>query len=746
MGAPTLIEQDLARIAMAAGRTYQTLEMLGDRNRRQGFLGEADLRQWERAQRRWTQFEREARISLIAAEAHETAVLGRAGSMPPGAHARMVFRAGERVTSATEREEAFARLRATFGPPPAPPPFPPMPGPAPGAPGPGGMTPMGVDAQLARVSTTAQRTYTTLQDLAVKNRRDGFLGEADMKQWERASQQWRRLTTDADTRVRVALAHQAQLRAARGMTPPTEAEARAETLAQERVDRARERRGAMRWLDTTATTPPPTPGPEERGPGMFARGLQRAQGMARQARDIALGLSVVQILHDAMSLYTQRAHGIISVGMAMGQSFQYTGDQINKLRAGPLHMMAQDIIAAQQAYGRIAGTTATLQPTLEFGLAHGIDAAKTGAMGAMAERMTSGPRPLTTMLGAFRQDTGGRRDTMAVDPLMDELMGMAGRGAETGVRMPGAFYGRMAAMFTNQNPELMQVPGALQRTFGQFVEGMGAAPNDVVYAMKQRAIGKLAEERAARGESSVVGELGGVPVDIATNFGRRLAIEQAGFLPVVGQSFVNQAKAMSGGRPDLEQTINAEMTFGGRLSLLNAEQQRRGMRQTPGGLIGMDKDAPLARATQQQADAAAIARRNADPNFTSLDMKRAAREQGMEASGAPLVRASLNMQEAVGNLAKSFEDGSFSMKKFGEALASIEGRTLGLAGVLQMLSATSTPGFAIGAAMVAGGVLMSTDFRAGATQTLGPPVQGPSLGGGRFHLMDVFSHPMSMGP
>jgi hypothetical protein len=131
--------------------------------------------------------------------------------------------------------------------------------------------------------------------------------------------------------------------------------------------------------------------------------------MARQARNIAMGLSIVQLLNDATSLYIQRAHGIISVGIAMGQSFQYTGDQINKLRAGPLHMMAHDIIAAQHAYGRIAGTTAGVAPSLEFGLAHGIDAARAGTMGAMAERMTSGLRPLTTMLGAFRQDTGGRR-------------------------------------------------------------------------------------------------------------------------------------------------------------------------------------------------------------------------------------------------------------------------------------------------------------------------------------------------
>jgi hypothetical protein len=456
--------------------------------------------------------------------------------------------------------------------------------------------------------------------------------------------------------------------------------------------------------------------------------------MAHQARNIALGLSVVQILHDAMSLYTQRAHGIISVGMAMGQSFQYTGDQINKLRAGPLHMMAQDIIAAQQAYGRIAGTTTTLQPTLDFGIAHGIDAAKAGTMGAMAERMTSGPRPLTTMLGAFRQDTGGRRDTMAVDPLMDELLGMAQQGATAGIRMPAAFYGRMAAMFTNQNPELMQVPGALQRTMGQFVEGMGAAPNEMVYAMKQRAIGKLAAARAARGESSVVGELGGVPVDLATNFGRRLAIENAGNLSVVAQAFDDQARAMAGGRLDLEQTINAEMTMGGRLSNLNAEQQRLARRRSPGGLIGMDKDAPLARATQQQADAAAIARRNADPNFTSLDMKRAAREQGMEAAGAPLVRASLNMQEAVGNLAKTFEDGSFSMKKFGEALASIEGKTLALAGVLQMLSATSTPGFGIGAGMAVGGVLMTEGAKGAIATELEKTAPASRWGAGLFHV------------
>lgn len=712
---PIGIEEELARITAAADRTYRRLQQLGELNRQQGFLGTADMRQWQEATRRWQQFEAEAGTRATAAQAHEAAVAART-YIPPARHARMVAAAQFQVQQAEERQRAFQALTPTMPVPftafPRPSPPTPTPSPFVPTPAPPTFTPTSLLDQLARVQLAAGRTFTTLQDLGAKNRTQGFLGEADMKQWQQATVQWQRYSQDAEARVQRAQARFDAFEQQRSFGPMTRPETRQRERLQQRLDEAMERERTMRRLGARLPGPP-TPGEDEdeRGPGMFARGFAGFQHAMRQARDIALGVGVAQTITHGMHLADERAKGLVGMSMLTGQSTRTLGAQLDALREGPLRLHAADILRAQHAYGRLAGTTTGpgFENALLFGTAQGMDPARAATLGVLASRMSTsrGFDPLSTALGAFRQGTGNRPGLMSGDALTDEFVGMMQQGAAAGVRLPAAFYGSMAAMFTQQNPELMQVPGAMQQRFSNLQQGLAATPNDLVLAMKMRWVADLAAERRARGLSNKLDISGSdVKADIETTFGQEMAIQKAGFIPVVAERIMRGGREMMGEHRELDPMIYQRYVLGGKVDNLESEELRQGFRKA--GAYPSATDNPNARFQQETRNAVGILQRNETPEFKDFEARRVAAEKGLELVGGGFLRVALNVQEALAKTGESFKDGLIpDVKLLGEALKNLLGETSAVIGLFQLLSAQSVTGILTGLSLIGVGAVTS---------------------------------------
>lgn len=595
---------------------------------------------------------------------------------------------------------------------------------------------------LSRLNLEAFRTYTTLQTLGQRNRDQGFLGRQDMQQWERASQHWKQFEREAAHTVAHAQQHLVDVQ-----TMPGSPRAMAMRVgrAQAAIGRATAHQAAMHALGAAFGVAPTLGGPAEdedgagggaRGSGMFARGFAGFQHAMRQARDIALGVSVAGLAQHGMHLADQRARGITHVGMLTGMPFGAVGAQLDALRAGRLHMRAEDILRAQLTYGRLAGTTAGpgLENALLFGTAHGMDPARAAEMGVLMGRMSTGPASQATALGAFRQATRNRPGTLSGDALTEEFVGMMQQTAGRGIRLPSAFFGRFAGMLTEQNPELMQVPGAMQQRFGEIQQGIAATPNDLVTAMKMRGIAELAAENRARGKSNVY-EIGGVKVPIDTTWGMKTAIEEAGSVPDFANAIMRHGRALAGDDPNLQRMVFQSMTMGGQLSNLKAEQANQAFLKT-GGYPSTADDAN-ARYKQQLIDAERIHQRNLDPNFKEFDAARAAAEKGLEVIGSGFLKMALNVQEAIGKTGEAFKDGLIpDAKQLGEALLTLKGETVAVIGLFQTLSAQSIPGLLTGLTLVAAG---AAGMAAPTDVQLGPPTGdaiAPPWGGNRYHLRD----------
>jgi hypothetical protein len=187
---------------------------------------------------------------------------------------------------------------------------------------------------------------------------------------------------------------------------------------------------------------------------------------------------------------------------------------------------------------------------------------------------------------------------------------------------------------------------------------------------------------------------GKVTVDLRSITGQRVAMENAMQSDEIMQGYWQFAQQQAGTNPDQAQMFFEHFMTPG-LTTTESLRVRQGWGRT-GGPAGALRRGDLA-AEQNIVATRDIARQTAEEFGPQRVM--AEIEPLLERLGKPLVQASDELKKALGGLAQSMQDGTFSMDTLKQAVQSLQGGLM-IAGTLTALGANSSAGVGLGLGML----------------------------------------------
>jgi hypothetical protein len=193
-----------------------------------------------------------------------------------------------------------------------------------------------------------------------------------------------------------------------------------------------------------------------------------AQGLARGVLGVGAGIGIYDTLTKSMSVYQERARGVLDVGARLNQQYDETSGYLTEL-GRDYHLLGHDAIAGMQALTRVTGGLRPLEDVATYAQAYRVPFAQAAGMAGALEQLTiSHGQPFARLLATLGPSRRGLPDTPT---RIEEALGVAGAGGPGMPEMPEEFTGRLTNLI-QQMGHRYTLPGAATAVAGQVMEGL----------------------------------------------------------------------------------------------------------------------------------------------------------------------------------------------------------------------------------------------------------------------------------